>query len=211
MRERLCSHKRKRQSAQEEKRQDEAKFRHRRNLPVSKHHHSFDIVVGRQFISSFNYNIAMSNPQEGPNPLRPYYIPPSVGLAPATNIHPSTTQAIGSKHATSINTKPSFGSSARDILSDLDYSDYLSDASPSAVEVVKGVVDQALWKYTSVLLAQPFEVTKTVLQVQLSSATKDGSLQAAENNDMRRQPRNYRQDDYDVNLSRLVKSNNPTD
>ena len=143
----------------------------------------------------------MSSTQEGPNPLRPYYIPPSVGLAPGSNVNASATQAVTGKHGSSTRTsiaKPSFGSSARDILSDLDYSDYLSDASPSIVEVVKGVVDQALWKYTSVLLAQPFEVAKTVLQVQLSSAIEDGSLQAAENENMRRRPGNYRYDDYDV-------------
>lgn len=52
------------------------------------------------------------------------------------------------------------------MLSDLDYSDYLSDASPSVAEMIKGLVDQGLWKYTSVLMSQPFEVAKTVLQVQ---------------------------------------------
>jgi hypothetical protein len=56
------------------------------------------------------------------------------------------------------------------MLSDLDYADYLSDTSPSATAVVKGLFDQALWRYTSVLLGQPFEVAKTTLQVQLASA-----------------------------------------
>ena len=94
--------------------------------------------------------------------------------------------------------KPSFGTSARDILSDLGYSEYLSDASPSAAEVIKGLVDQALWKYSSVLLAQPFEVAKTLLQVQHGDALEDKSPHAAENKDMRRRPARYRRDDYEV-------------
>jgi hypothetical protein len=62
------------------------------------------------------------------------------------------------------------GSSARDLLSDLDYSEYLTDNSPSATTVVKGFVDRALWKYLSVLLAQPFEVGKVLIQVQQDAA-----------------------------------------
>lgn len=36
--------------------------------------------------------------------------------------------------------------------------------------MVKRLMDQAIWNYTSVLLAQPFEVAKTVLQVHLASS-----------------------------------------
>ncbi|KAL9119264.1 MAG: hypothetical protein Q9187_004188 [Circinaria calcarea] len=141
----------------------------------------------------------MSSQQEGPNPLRPYYIPPSVGLPLDETTNVSSTRGIGSKHPSSTTTaKPSFGTSARDILSDLDYSDYLSDASPSATAVIKGLVDQALWKYSSVLLAQPFEVAKTVLQVQHGDAMRDRFADAAENEEMRRRPGKYRHDDYGV-------------
>lgn len=51
------------------------------------------------------------------------------------------------------------------MFSDLDYKDYLSEPSPSVVKTVKDLIDELLWKYTSVLMAQPFEVAKTILQV----------------------------------------------
>ena len=53
------------------------------------------------------------------------------------------------------------------MFNDIDYKDYLSEPSPSAVQTVKDFVDELLWKYTSVLMAQPFEVAKTLLQVRL--------------------------------------------
>ena len=56
------------------------------------------------------------------------------------------------------------------MLSDLDYGDYLPGASPSVTEVVRGFADQGIWRYTSVLFVQPFEVAKTVLQVQDAGA-----------------------------------------
>lgn len=91
--------------------------------------------------------------REGINPLRPYYIPQS-GLTPVTNstpeVAPSSSQV--------------FGSSARDFMPDIDYSDYL-DSSPSAVDWVRDVLNRALVRYTQVLTAQPFEVAKTILQV----------------------------------------------
>src|SRR6266498_1138870 len=104
----------------------------------------------------------MNQPREGPNPLRPYYIPPSIGLSP--DIPPNATTA-GASAQHGATTKTSFGSSARDMFSDIDYSDYLSESSPSIAEMAKGLLDQAVWKYTNVLLAQPFEVAKTLLQV----------------------------------------------
>ena len=140
----------------------------------------------------------MSNFTEGPNPLRPYYKPSSVGLPVDAGIHPSSAHVI-SKHAPST-AKTSFGSSARDILSDLDYSDYLSDTGPSAGEAIKHFLDQALWKYSSVLFAQPFEIAKVVLQVQLASTVEGGSRQLAINDEIRRKPEKYRYDDYEVGL-----------
>lgn len=64
------------------------------------------------------------------------------------------------------------------------------------MEVIKALVDQALWKYMSVLLAQPFDVAKTVLQVQLGRAVQDGSPETSIHEDMRRRPGNYREGSY---------------
>lgn len=139
----------------------------------------------------------MATPRE-PNPLRPYYIPPSVGLWPEANPNGSAATNISGKHAsTSTN---SFGSSARNILADMDYSEYLSDSSPSPSEVIKGLVEQVVWKYTSVFLAQPFEVAKTILQVQVASRGQKVIGKDAHAEDMRRKPGNYRRDSYQVSL-----------
>lgn len=63
---------------------------------------------------------------------------------------------------------------------------------------MKALVEQALWKYTSVFLAQPFEVAKTVLQVQLAGQEqKSGSKFVSEDN-VRRRPGNYRRHSYEV-------------
>lgn len=131
----------------------------------------------------------MATSRDAPNPLRPYYIPPSIGLAPdgtstqsAVTAQPplrmsggGSSNSINSIHSTgaistlsssnSSSGKLSFGTQARDILSDLDYDAYFADDSPSVSSHVKRLFDQALWNYTSVLLAQPFEVAKTILQV----------------------------------------------
>lgn len=103
----------------------------------------------------------MATSRDTPNPLRPYYIPPSIGLPPDTPQNYSTATTTYSSRTP----KPSFGSSARDILSDLDYDAYLPDDSPTLAAHAKRLFDQALWNYTSVLLAQPFEVAKLILQV----------------------------------------------
>lgn len=111
----------------------------------------------------------MSSSREGPNPLRPYYIPPSIGIPPeAAN---QTTHNISKPNGTAA----SYASSARDIFSDIDYSDYLSDNSPSSVQQMKDLLDQALYKYTSVLLSQPFDVAKTILQVR-NQARSNGAV-----------------------------------
>ena len=98
--------------------------------------------------------------RDGPNPFRPYYIPPSIGPPPAST--PSPPQYAANPH------RPSFGTSARDILSDLpvDYSDYLDKSEALGFTgAAKKFIDQAVWNYTSVLLAQPFEVARIILQV----------------------------------------------
>ena len=91
--------------------------------------------------------------REGINPLRPYYIPQS-GLSPSTS----------SPEVSSPSSAQVFGSTARDLIPDLDYADYL-DASPSVSEWVRDALNSALRKYTQVLVAQPFDVAKTILQV----------------------------------------------
>lgn len=93
------------------------------------------------------------------NPLRPYYVPP-IGLSPSESLNASSAAHIAS-HASS---RTTIGGSARDLLSDLDYSDYL-DASPSVSEWFRDLLDRAVWKYSSALLAQPFDVAKTLLQI----------------------------------------------
>jgi fusion and transport protein UGO1 len=60
------------------------------------------------------------------------------------------------------------------MFSELDYGDYLSDNTPTAVDSIRKQVDDWFYKYTSILLAQPFDVAKTVLQVR-SQDLEDGS------------------------------------
>lgn len=107
----------------------------------------------------------MSTHREGVNPLRPYYIPPTIGEAAETvnKSSPSPNPFPDGRHVTAAGER--YASKARDILSDLEYNDYLGDTSPSMVQNVKDLIDELLWKYTSVLMAQPFEVAKTLLQV----------------------------------------------
>jgi mitochondrial fusion and transport protein UGO1 len=135
----------------------------------------------------------MSGSREGPNPLRPYYIPPSIGPPPdVTGAASSASHTFSNKNGTA----PTYASSARDIFSDIDYSDYVPEGSLSTVDMIKELLDQALYKYTSVLLAQPFEVAKTVLQVR-SQAGGDGSIPvAADADDMREGASGYRESSH---------------
>ena len=141
---------------------------------------------------------------EGPNPLRPYYIPSSVGPSPDFSQNHTSTSNIGSKYAASAPaTTPSFGSSARNILADMDYTDYLSESSPSPALIVKRLLEQALWKYTSILLAQPFEVAKTVLQVQHSNIRHKAIAQAGPADDPRRPLPSHSNEWYEVNSKEI--------
>lgn len=109
----------------------------------------------------------MATTREGPNPLRPYYKPPSIGIPPDLPGTTSTgTHGLGPKNGSAA----SYASSARDILSDIDYTDY---GSPSTVESVKQQIDDWFYRYTSILLGQPFDVAKTLLQIR-SQAADDG-------------------------------------
>lgn len=110
----------------------------------------------------------MANSHEGPNPLRPYYIPPRIGFPPDVENAGSSGRGAG-------NGSSSYASSARDIFSDIDYSDYVSEGSQSTVDMIKQMLDEAMYKYMSVLIAQPFDVAKTILQVR-SQALADRSV-----------------------------------
>lgn len=61
------------------------------------------------------------------------------------------------------------------MFSDIDYSDYVSEGSQSTVDMIKQMLDEAMYKYMSVLIAQPFDVAKTILQVR-SQALADTSV-----------------------------------
>ncbi|KAG8529765.1 uncharacterized protein KY384_005246 [Bacidia gigantensis] len=86
----------------------------------------------------------------------------------------------------------SFGSSARNILADMDYSDYVSDPSPAATDLLKRLVEQAVWKYAIVSLGQPFEVAKTVLQVFITSGKQKRIENLPSLNDSKRRPAGHR-------------------
>lgn len=111
----------------------------------------------------------MSTTREGPNPLRPYYKPPSIGIPqdlPGASSTSNGTHGLGTRNGSAA----SYASSARDILSDIDYTDY---GSPSTVESIKKQIDDWVYRYMSILLAQPFDVAKTILQVR-SQVVDDG-------------------------------------
>ncbi|KAI1734681.1 mitochondrial carrier domain-containing protein [Xylaria scruposa] len=105
-----------------------------------------------------------STTREGVNPLRPYYIPPRIGeqaeSLPRANPFSNST-------ANATTTSAGYASKARDIFPDIDYKDHLDELSPSTIESVKQFIDELLWKYTSILMAQPFEVAKTILQARI--------------------------------------------
>ena len=173
---------------------DSPKTALRRSIPTSQGRQ-----VNEEFIITFFalelQQSTMSTPREGPNPLRPYYIPPSVGPSGPQNGTFATN--AGSKHVSSTSTT-SFGSSARNILADMDYTDYIPESSPSSTAIAKGLVEQAIWKYTSIFLAQPFDVAKTVLQVQAGAQPQESQAKETFANDMRRRPGNYRRDSFEV-------------
>ena len=140
----------------------------------------------------------MSIPTEGPNPLRPYYVPPSndstsLALAELSSPVTSNSRNVSSR----VSTSTSLGSSTRNILADIDYSEYLLDTSPSPGEIGKSLLEHAFWKYTSIFLAQPFDVAKTVLQVQKGVAAQ-GSAKDHSTGDTRRPPQNYQKNTYEV-------------
>jgi fusion and transport protein UGO1 len=81
----------------------------------------------------------------------------------------------------------------------MDYTDYLSDASPSPREIGRSLVEHAIWKYTSIFLAQPFDVAKLVLQAQ-KGGTGQRRIKDTSTEDPRKPSRNQRRDPYEVFL-----------
>lgn len=142
----------------------------------------------------------MAASREGPNPLRPYYVPPSVSASPDLGQYGAGVKDVGNNVSAST---ASLGSSARNILSDMDYSEYLSDSSPRSSEMVKRLVEQALWKYTSVFLSQPFDVAKMMLQVQVLSKQRSTVKGSISSEDSIRRPVTISQDHYEVHCDIL--------
>lgn len=103
-----------------------------------------------------------SRSQNSHNPLRPYYIPLSEAPYGSIPTNSSTSSNPASTSLAVATAPASYG-----ILSDFqqDYSDYLE--TPSVGESVQNLLNTAILKYTSVLIGQPFEVAKTILQCQL--------------------------------------------
>lgn len=119
----------------------------------------------------------MTSYGDGVNPLRPYYIRPSIGervesasgagaavpgpkgFSSAAARNATTSAAVG---ATSSSYR--YANKARGIFVDMEYNGFMDDDEPSVARSVKDLLDDLVWKYTSVLLAQPFEVAKTILQ-----------------------------------------------
>lgn len=108
-------------------------------------------------------------PSREPNPLRPYYIPPSVGPTPAVSA--ASQGPIKANATASTRQSSSFSSSARDYFPELDID--LKSTTSEAWTHTRSLFDTLAWRYTSVILAQPFDVSKTILQVALppSAAT----------------------------------------
>ena len=86
----------------------------------------------------------------------------------------------------------------------MDYTEYLSDPSPSSSDAIKLLVEQALWKYTSIFLAQPLEVAKTVLQVRAPGPSPKGTSQPVSGEDTRRRRVQHMRDIYKDNDVRLL-------
>lgn len=138
----------------------------------------------------------MATSRDAPNPLRPYYIPPSIGLPAEVPQNQTSPSSYAHSSANSSSPKASFGSQARDILSDLDYDSYFADSSPSVAEHARRLLDQALWNYTSVLLAQPFEVAKTILQIHQAAGQAPPGLQI-NGEEIKSRPNSYASGKYE--------------
>ncbi|TKA83581.1 hypothetical protein B0A55_00396 [Friedmanniomyces simplex] len=102
-----------------------------------------------------------------PNPLRPYsayYREPNICPPPSASL-PQPAH-IGRPTAGSA---ASISSTARDLLPEIDID--LKTSAGEAWQNTRSLFDTLLYRYTSVLLAQPFDVAKIVLQVSLPSSS----------------------------------------
>ena len=118
------------------------------------------------------------------NPLRPYYLPPSIGTSsskspsqPAHTARPSPTS--------------SFSSSALDLFPEIDLD--IKSTTSEAWQQTRSLLDTLVWRYTSVLLAQPFDVAKTVLQVSLPQS----DIAAATSKRRKTSPRQIHANEYE--------------
>jgi fusion and transport protein UGO1 len=136
--------------------------------------------------SSYAPFARMQTSRDAPNPLRPYYLPPSIGLPP----DPTEANANATRGASA--GLSSRSRDFRDLFSDIDYGDYLPGSSPSVANIAKTIVDQAIWNYTSVFLAQPFEVAKVVLQCHMASSSTSIPSQSPSSSSSKR----FNQDGY---------------
>lgn len=105
-------------------------------------------------------------PSREPNPLRPYYIPPSIGSAAPSA---SASQTPNATRPNAARPSASVSSSARDLFPELDID--LKSTTSEAWQHTRSLFDTLAWRYTSVLLAQPFDVAKTILQVSYPPAS----------------------------------------
>nr|OQO16449.1 hypothetical protein B0A51_17469 [Rachicladosporium sp. CCFEE 5018] len=126
-------------------------------------------------------------PSREPNPLRPYYIPPSIGEAPgaastASQAQPSAIPRTSRPAAT-------LHSTASDLLPDINID--LRSSAGEAWTNTRTLLDALAWRYASCLMAQPFDVAKTILQV---AAPPSSSLGTATPRKARASPR--RSDGY---------------
>jgi fusion and transport protein UGO1 len=131
----------------------------------------------------------MSTARDGSNPLRPYYRPPSIGRPQDV---PGATSSVSPGLGPRNGSAASYASSARDMFPDVDYSDYFSDAAPSSMESVQNMLNDGLYKYFSILLSQPFDVAKTILQVRSQGATERPVPSAAQDIDIGSRSSGYR-------------------
>ncbi|RFU74644.1 mitochondrial fusion and transport ugo1 [Trichoderma arundinaceum] len=100
---------------------------------------------------------------EAVNPLRPYYRPPTIEeRAEPVSIPSSNPFSGGNSYDVASGAK--YASKAKHMLNDLDYKELIGEPSPSVVESARELVDELIWKYLSVLIGQPFEVAKMILQ-----------------------------------------------
>lgn len=143
----------------------------------------------------------------GPNPLRPYYVPPSIGLS-GSNATTSDNISPLARGASAART--TVGNSAQDIFSDFDYSGILGDSSPSLSDSARDLLDRAIRRYMSILLAQPFDVARTILQVHVVQDEADGALPPGDT-EKRGQGQARHQDEYldEVGLFQAYIAGNP--